>query len=223
MSATILVVDDETAVLELVTAYLAREGYDVLTARDGPSALELARSRRPDVVILDIMLPGLDGIQVLGRLRDEQDPYVILLTARSEETDKLVGLAVGADDYVTKPFSPRELAARVKAALRRLQPEDVPRALVFAHLRLDPGAHRAWLDGEEMALTPTEFALLRVLAEHAGQALSREQILERLWGHDFYGEEHVVDVHVGNLRRKLGGRDLIHTVRGVGYRFEDPI
>jgi len=219
--STVLVVDDEASVVELVGAYLEREGYRVLAARDGETALRLAQSERPDVVILDIMLPGLDGIQVLARLRQESDVYVILLTARSEEADKLVGLAVGADDYVTKPFSPREVAARVKAALRRLYPERGTRALSFDHLRIDSAAHRVWLDAREIELTPTEFELLQVLAEHAGQALTREQMLERLWGHDFYGEERVVDVHIGHLRQKLAPYDLIQTVRGVGYRFED--
>jgi two-component system alkaline phosphatase synthesis response regulator PhoP len=149
-----------------------------------------------------------------------------MLTAKSEETDKIVGLSVGADDYLTKPFSPRELVARVKAALRRLRAGSgtlEAKTLVFPHLQIDPGRRQVWVDDEVVSLTPIEFDLLKTLAEHHGLVLSREQLLERVWGHDFYGEERVVDVHIGHIRQKLGNDRFIVTVRGVGYRFEDEV
>ncbi len=220
----ILVVDDEPSILNLVAAYLRPEGYEVYTAADGPSGLQAARAYQPDLVVLDIMLPGMDGVELLTRLRRESDVYVILLTAKTEETDKIVGLSVGADDYVTKPFSPRELVARIKAALRRLQSESGPmpgQVLNFNHVRIDTGSRKVWVDGEEVDLTGTEFDLLQALAEHRGMVLSREQLLERVWGHDYFGEMRVVDVHLGHVRQKLGNENLISTVRGIGYRFED--
>jgi two-component system alkaline phosphatase synthesis response regulator PhoP len=223
-TTTILVVDDEQSILDLVSAYLHREGYQVYTAMDGRAALEAARSYRPDLIVLDVMLPGMDGIELLTRLRRESDVYVILLTARSEETDKIVGLAVGADDYLTKPFSPRELVARVKAVLRRQRGESGPAEappLAFRHVRIDTGSRQVWVDERPVELTAIEFDLLRVLAERHGLVLSREQLLQQVWGYDFYGEERVVDVHVGHIRQKLGDGALIATVRGVGYRFED--
>ncbi len=223
-AAKILVVDDEPSILELVSAYLKKDGYEVSTAQDGPGGLKAARVFKPDIVVLDVMLPGMDGIELLTRLRRESDVYVIMLTAKSEETDKIIGLSVGADDYVTKPFSPRELVARVKAALRRLHATDKgleTRVLPFRHVRIDVGSHRVWVDDQLIELTAMEFDLLRSLAEHHGLVLSREQLLQRIWGSDFYGEERVVDVHIGHIRRKLGNLRLIETVRGVGYRFED--
>ena len=222
--AKILVVDDEPSILELVSAYLKKDGYEVSTAQDGPGGLKAARVFKPDIVVLDVMLPGMHGIELLARLRRESDVYVIMLTAKSEETDKIIGLSVGADDYVTKPFSPRELVARVKAALRRLHATDKAfetKVLPFRHVRIDVGSHQVWVDDQLIELTATEFYLLRILAEHHGLVLSREQLLQRIWGSDFYGEERVVDVHIGHIRRKLGNRRLIETVRGVGYRFED--
>jgi two-component system alkaline phosphatase synthesis response regulator PhoP len=191
---------------------------------DGPGGFKAARAFKPDLIILDIMLPGMDGLEVLAHLRRESDVYVIMLTARSEETDKIVGLSVGADDYLTKPFSPRELVARVKAALRRLRDGVGPAegtTLAFRHVRIDTGSRQVWVDDELVELTPTEFDLLRILAEHRGLVLSREQLLQQVWGHDFYGEERVVDVHIGHIRQKLGDSRFIATVRGVGYRFED--
>jgi two-component system, OmpR family, alkaline phosphatase synthesis response regulator PhoP len=220
----ILVVDDEASIRSLVTSYLRPEEYEVYTASDGPGGLQAARAYKPDLIVLDVMLPGMDGIEVLTRLRRESDAYVILLTARSEETDKIVGLSVGADDYVTKPFSPRELAARVKAALRRLQsgPERPESSqLAFKHVRINPAARQAWVDEQPLELTTTEFDLLYALAQHRGMVLSREQLLEKVWGGNYFGELRVVDVHLGHVRRKLGRDDLIATVRGVGYRFED--
>lgn len=224
MAVKVLIVDDEPPVLELVGAYLRREGYEVFTALDGPSGLAAARASRPDILVLDVMLPGMDGIELLTQLRRESDAYVIMLTAKSEETDRIVGLSVGADDYVTKPFSPRELVARVKAALRRLRTGGITGpSSVFAsrRVRIDVGRRQVWVDGSLVGLTSIEFDLLRTLAEHHGLVLSREQLLQQVWGYDFYGDERVVDVHIGHIRQKLGDPGLIVTVRGVGYRFED--
>ena len=223
-SAKILVVDDEQSIINLVTAYLRQEGYEVCTAMDGPAGLKAARSFKPDLVVLDVMLPGMDGIELLAQLRRESDVYVIMLTAKSEETDKIVGLSMGADDYLTKPFSPRELVAQVKAALRRLRAgagSVAAAVLPFRHVRIDAGSRQVWANDEPVSLTAVEFDLLRTLAEHRGLVLSREQLLERVWGYDFYGEERVVDVHIGHIRQKLGDDHSIATVRGVGYRFED--
>jgi two-component system alkaline phosphatase synthesis response regulator PhoP len=222
--ASILVIDDEQSILDLVTAYLRQEGYEVQTATDGPSGLKAAQVFKPDLIVLDVMLPGMDGLELLTRLRRQSDVYVILLTARSEETDKIVGLSVGADDYLTKPFSPRELVARIKAALRRLRDGVGPAegaTLAFDHVRIDTGSRKVWVDDEPVELTPIEFELLQTLAEHRGRVLSRGQLLQRVWGYDFYGEERVVDVHIGHIRQKLGGGTYIATVRGIGYRFED--
>lgn len=223
-TAKILLIDDEPSILELLTAYLSPEGYEVQTALDGLSGLKAASAFKPDLIVLDIMLPGMDGIELLTRLRRESQTYVIMLTAKTEETDKVVGLSVGADDYVEKPFSPRELVARIKAALRRIRLGQDPvqdSVLAFSRLRIDSGARRVWLDKSEIELTTIEFDLLRALAENAGRVMSRERLLERVWGYDYYGEIRVVDVHVGHIRRKLGDDSLIATVRGVGYRFED--
>jgi len=222
--AKILLVDDERSILDLVTVYLKPEGYQVFTAVDGPSALKAARAFKPDLIVLDVMLPGMDGVEVLSQLRRESPVYVILLTAKTEETDKIVGLSVGADDYLTKPFSPRELVARIKAALRRLRagqalPDQA--VLAFPHVRIDTGSRKVFVDDRQVELTSIEFELLRALAEHAGRVLSREQLLEKVWGYDYYGEIRVVDVHIGHIRRKLGEDRFIATVRGAGYRFED--
>jgi len=222
----ILVIDDEANVLKLVSAYMQQEGYTVYTAADGSSGLQAARTYHPDLIILDVMLPGMDGIEVLTRLRRESDVYIIMLTAKTEETDRIVGLSIGADDYVTKPFSPRELVARVKAALRRLQSGSGPvegNVLTFEHIRLDTGSRKVWVDENEIELTAIEFDLLRALAEHRGLVMSREQLLERVWGDGYFGEIRVVDVHIGHVRQKLGNDDLITTVRGIGYRFEDKV
>ena len=225
--AKILVIDDEPSILNLVTAYLKQEGYDVLTAADGLSGLKTARAFKPDLVILDVMLPGMDGIELLSRLRRESDVYVILLTARTEEMDKVVGLSVGADDYVTKPFSPRELTARVKAALRRIQTgaglSSETSVFSFRHLRMDVGARTVSVEEQPIDLTTIEFDLLKALVENRGRVLSREQLLEKVWGGGYFGEQRVVDVHLGHVRQKLGREDLIVTVRGVGYRFEDEL
>jgi two-component system alkaline phosphatase synthesis response regulator PhoP len=221
----ILVIDDEPSIVNLVTAYLKPEGYEVYTATDGPSGLKAAKAFKPDLIVLDLMLPGLDGIELLSRLRRESDVYVILLTARTEETDKIVGLSVGADDYVTKPFSPRELVARIKAALRRLQAgtsSGESTVMAFKRVSLDPGARIVTVDDQPVELTAIEFDLLKALAENRGRVLTREQLLEKVWGGSYFGEIRVVDVHLGHVRQKLGG-DFIVTVRGVGYRFEDQV
>jgi two-component system alkaline phosphatase synthesis response regulator PhoP len=218
--AKILVVDDEPSITKLVGAYLKQEGYEVHTAADGDAGLKAARAFKPDLIILDVMLPGIDGIEVLTRLRRESDVYVILLTARTEETDKIVGLTVGADDYVTKPFSPRELVARVKAALRRIETGAAlggeRTVLSFKHIHMDADARTVHVDDHPIELTAIEFDLLKALAENRGRVLSREQLLEKVWGGEYFGEMRVVDVHLGHLRQKLGRADLIATVRGVG-------
>ncbi len=222
----ILVVDDEQSIVRTVQAYLEEQGYSVQTAADGLAALKAARVFRPDLVVLDIMLPGLDGIEVLRRLRQESDVYVLMLTARADEMDKVVSLTMGADDYLVKPFSPRELVARVKAILRRGRGgAHEEAALLFRRLRIDSEARQAWKGDELLDLTPIEFSLLYALARHAGRVLSREQLIEHVWGLDYYGDERVVDVHVGRLRKKIEDDPddprLIVTARGAGYRFED--
>ena len=223
--AKILVIDDEPSIVNLITAYLKPEGYEVHTAMDGVSGLKSARVYKPDLIVLDIMLPGMDGLELLSRLRRESEAYVILLTAKTEEIDKIVGLSVGADDYVTKPFSPRELTARIKAALRRIPvgAGATPETTVYAfrHLRMDSAARTVSVDEHPIELTAIEFDVLKSLVENRGRVLSREQLLEKVWGVDYFGEQRVVDVHLGHVRQKLGREDLIVTVRGVGYRFED--
>lgn len=224
---TILVVDDEANIRNLVKAYLEAEGYTVHLAEDGPGGLAAFRRYHPDLIVLDIMLPGMDGLAVLQAIRRESDVYVLLLTARSEEPDRIVGLTVGADDYLTKPFSPRELVARVKVILRRARGAGGGEAdvLAFKHIRIDGQRHQVWRDEEEIPLTALEFKLLRTLATYAGMVLSRDQLLERVWGYDFFGEPRVVDVHIGRIRQKLEpdptNPAYLLTVRGVGYKFED--
>jgi two-component system alkaline phosphatase synthesis response regulator PhoP len=227
MGATILVVEDEEPIMNLVVAYLRSEGFTVFTASDGAAALAQARAARPDLVILDLLLPGMDGLEICRRLQQEGGPYVLILTARAEEVDKVVGLSVGADDYLTKPFSPRELVARVKAILRRSRhgaaaPAEVA-PLVFRTITIDVTRREVQHRGVEVALTAREFDLLYTLAATPGRVFTREQLLERVWGHDFDGVDRVVDVHISLLRRKLedapGEPDLIQTVRGVGYKF----
>lgn len=200
----ILVIDDEPSIINLVTAYLKTEGYEVFTAVDGPSGLKAARAFKTDLIILDIMLPGMDGIELLSRLRRESDVYVMLLSARTEETDKIVGLSVGADDYVTKPFSPRELTARVKAALRRIQmgagSVSEMRVLSFDHLQMDINARTVAVDENPIALTTIEFDLLKALAENRGRVVTREQLLDKVWGSQYFSDMRVVDVHLGHVR-----------------------
>jgi DNA-binding response OmpR family regulator len=218
-------VDDEPPLLRVVSGYLAREGFDVVTAADGESAVTRAREHQPDVVVLDLMLPGIDGIEVCRRLRSFSDAYVIMLTAKTEEVDKLVGLSVGADDYLTKPFSPRELVARVRAMLRRPRTPEPPEGgeiRRFGDLEIDPAAREVRVGGTPVELTRTEFDVLDTLSAHPRVVFSRRQLLHHVWSGEWYGDDHVIDVHMGNLRRKLGD-DATHpryirTVRGVGYR-----
>lgn len=226
-----LVVDDEQHLRELVQSYLKREGFVVHTAADGRTALELARQHSPVVVVLDLMLPEVDGLEVCRRLRTFSDAYVIMLTAKAEEIDRIIGLEVGADDYLTKPFSPRELVARVRAMLRRPRQRPSEQSLVaatpapqhFGDLAIDHGRREVLLAGAIIPLTPLEYALLTTLAAHPGHVFTRTQLLERVWGQDYFGDDHVVDVHIANLRKKIGDDPaaprFVETVRGVGYRF----
>jgi DNA-binding response OmpR family regulator len=220
-----LVVDDEPPLVQVVAGYLAKEGFDVVTAADGESAVARARDTKPDVIVLDLMLPGIDGMEACRRIRAFSDAYVIMLTAKSDEVDKLVGLSVGADDYLTKPFSPRELVARVRAMLRRPRADaggsgvDLRR---FGDLEIDAAGREVRVAGRVVDLTRTEFDLLEALTAQPRVAFSRRQLLELVWRGDWYGDDHVIDVHIGNLRRKLGD-DATHpryvrTVRGVGFR-----
>jgi two-component system alkaline phosphatase synthesis response regulator PhoP len=226
MAHTILIVDDEARIVKLVRDYLERAGFEVLAAHDGEAALTLARVEQPDLIVLDLMLPGVDGLDVCRRLRQESGVPIIMLTARVEEADRIVGLELGADDYVTKPFSPGELVARVRATLRRVQGQMGPATVIRAgDLELDTAALKATVAGEPVDLTPTEFQLLATLARQPGRIFSREQLLEAVHGVAFDGYDRSVDSHVKNLRRKIEPDPrkprYIHTVYGVGYRFVD--
>jgi DNA-binding response OmpR family regulator len=218
----ILVVDDEPPLVELVRGYLSREGFEILTAADGPTAVQLVRDETPDLVILDVMLPVFDGLEVCRQIRAFSDAYVLMLTARGEEIDRVVGLTVGADDYLVKPFSPRELVARVKALLRRSRQTGLRPAPLPAGLAFDAGRHEVSVDGSPISLTTTEFDLLAMLVSDPGVVVSRSRLLDRVWGSEFVSDDHLVDVHIGNLRRKLGDDPavsrFVETVRGVGYR-----
>jgi DNA-binding response OmpR family regulator len=227
MSARILIVDDEPPIVDVLAYNLQRAGYQVVIARDGEEALAQARREQPDLVILDLMLPKLDGIEVCKALHRERDVPVIMLTARDGEIDRVVGLELGADDYVVKPFSVRELMARVKNVLRRSQPAPQPpesgqEVILAGLLRLDLARHQVWWSQVELELTALEFELLHTLARHTGQLLSREQLLTQVWGYDYYGDLRVVDAAVKRLRAKLRtaapGVEAITTVRGVGYK-----
>jgi DNA-binding response OmpR family regulator len=227
----ILVVDDEEAIRELVGSYLRNEGFDVREAVDGDDALAQIAQSVPDLILLDLRLPGIGGLDVLREIRRTSDVYVIVLTARADETDKLIGLELGADDYITKPFSPREVVARVRAVLRRgrtdaagsgsaVQSDD--EVIRLDGLTIDIGRHEVRVDDEPVELTTLEFQLLATLAEAPGRVFTRRQLIERVWGWDFYGDERLVDVHIGNLRRALGDAAeaprFVGTVRGVGYK-----
>ncbi len=221
----VLVVEDEPDLASVIAAYLRGETFDVDIAGTGPQAVKMAKDLRPDLVVLDIMLPGFDGLEVCRQLRTFTDCYVIMLTARDDEIDKVIGLSVGADDYLVKPFSPRELTARIRAMLRRPrtlgQESTGQHARLFGALRLDPDARKVWLDDVELNLTRTEFDLLESLTSAPKRAFTRRQLIDAVWGSDWYGDEHIVDVHVGHLRKKLdddaGSPRFIRTVRGVGY------
>ena len=234
---TILVVDDEPTIREVVRKYLEQEGFKVVEAATGPAAVDALRAEPPDLIVLDIMLPGLDGLSITRSLRDpaesaslrlEGDVPIILLTARGEEIDRIIGFEVGADDYVVKPFSPRELVARVKAVLRRRSGESHAddRPLVFGGLRLDPRSRQVTVDEKAVDLTAREFDLLWFLARHPRQVFTRTQLLDRVWGYEFHGDESTVTVHIRRLREKIEpdprSPTYIQTVWGVGYKFEVP-
>lgn len=224
-----LVVEDEVALATVVGTYLERAGFEVTIVHDGHDAVERARQVDPDVVVLDLGLPRLDGVEVCRQLRTFSDAYVVMLTARADEVDTVVGLSIGADDYMTKPFSPRELIARIQAMLRRPRPStgaalsgvDTGRR-TFGSLTLDPAGREVWVDGNSIALTRTEFDILAALSEHPNVVFTRAQLIAAVWGPSWVGDEHLVDVHVGHLRRKLGDDAargvFVRTVRGVGYR-----
>ena len=223
-SPVALLVEDSREYALLGAKLLQREGFEVVVANDGVDAVALARSRRPEMILLDVGLPGIDGFEVCRRIREFSDAYVIMVTGRTDEVDRVVGLTVGADDYVTKPFSARELAARVAAMRRRPRAAPDPEVWDFGPLRVDAAARETVLDGALVDLTRLEFDLLAKLASEPRRAFTRAQLLDSVWGSDWYGDDHVVDVHVGNLRKKLGESGsqprFIHTVRGVGFRFE---
>ncbi|MHA6525748.1 response regulator [Tessaracoccus sp. G1721] len=222
--SSVLVVDDERPLAGIVASYLNKAGFDTALAYTGPHGVSSARELDPDVVILDLSLPGMDGIEVCRQIRQISDCYILMLTARADEVDKLIGLSVGADDYLTKPFSPRELVARVNTVLRRPRrhgnPPSAPR--VFGGLRVDVEGRDVWVDGRPVGVTRTEFDILDALSSRPNVALSRRQIIEAVWGPSWVGDDHVVDVHVANLRKKLDDPPaeprFILTVRGVGYR-----
>ena len=226
--AQILVVDDEKPLAGMVAAYLSREGYQTRLAYNGPDAVAAALEHAPDVVILDLGLPGMDGVEVCRKIRTFSDCYIIMLTARQDEVDKLIGLSVGADDYMTKPFSVRELVARVQTVLRRPRtptgttPHLEEPARVFGDLRVDPAGREVHVAGVLIDLTPTEFDILATLTSRPKLAFSRQQILDEVWGESWVGDDHVIDVHVAHLRHKLGDDPTapryVRTVRGVGYR-----
>jgi DNA-binding response OmpR family regulator len=228
MPTKVLVVDDEESLVKLVQGYLEREGFEVSTANTGEQALKLAKTVRPELVVLDVMLPGIDGVEVCRQIRQLSDAYIIMLTARTEEIDKIVSLSVGADDYMTKPFSPRELVARIKAMLRRPRtvstPDEAQTPQHFGDLVIDLAGYRVTKNQIEVALTPIEYKLLTTMVSAPGRVFTREQLLERVWGQDYYGDDHVVDVHIASLRKKIeedtSNPKWIKTVRGAGYRFE---
>lgn len=224
MSELILVIDDEPRIVKLARDYLEKGGYQVLTAGDGSAALMLAQQQKPDLVVLDLNLPGMDGLEVCKQLRRTSDVPIIMLTARVEETDRLIGLELGADDYVVKPFSPRELVARVKVILRRARGTTQASGILrLGELEIDLSGHRVSRQQQEINLTPSEFNLLAVLAQHPGQTFSRDQLLSRLYGLDYEGFGRSVDAHIKNLRQKLEADPAepryILTVYGVGYKF----
>lgn len=220
----VLVVDDEPNIVELARMYLEKEGYRVESASDGATALEQIQTHEPALIVLDLMLPELDGFEVCRRTRAKSDVPIIMLTARDEDVDKIVGLELGADDYLTKPFNPRELVARVKAILRRSERSSRPseQPLHIADLTIDPARREVSVAGEPIALRAKEFDLLQAFAENKGIVLTREQLLNKVWGYDFYGETRTVDVHVAHLRKRLkGSRVSIETLTGVGYKLVD--
>ena len=226
MNDTILVVDDEQRIIDLAKMYLDQDGYKVMSATDGVTALSKILGEKPSLVILDLMLPGMDGLEVCRRVRAESDVPIIMLTARSDDIDKIVGLELGADDYLTKPFNPRELVARVKAILRRADRkttrDDVPSYIEIGNLTIDAQRRSVEIDSRAVDLRMKEFDLLQTLAENPSMVFSREKLLDVVWGYDFAGETRTVDVHIAHLRHKLEGMDAtIETVWGVGYKLDE--
>jgi DNA-binding response OmpR family regulator len=221
MAQKILVVDDEANIRDLATLYLEKEGFSVETAVDGPDAVVRFHQVQPAMVVLDVMMPGLDGFEVCRELRKDQDVPILMLTARSDDVDKIVGLELGADDYMTKPFNPREMVARVKAILRRAEGGRKPQnTFVIGNLVVDKARREARIDSDLVELRTKEFDLLQAFAESVGIVLTREQLLENVWGYEYAGETRTVDVHVQHLRSKLAGASVaIETLRGVGYKF----
>ncbi len=225
----VLVVDDEVPLTGVVGSYLEREGFDVAVAHTGPDAVDRARADSPVLIVLDIMLPGFDGIEACRQIRQFSDAYIIMLTARDEEMDKVLGLSMGADDYLVKPFSPRELIARVRAMLRRPRAgsdNDTTELYTIGTLTMDARGRNLTLDGEEIELTRTEFDLLAAMMAHPRALLTRRKLIDAVWGPGWYGDEHVVDVHIGHVREKIGDAAaeprFIRTVRGVGYGMVAP-
>jgi DNA-binding response OmpR family regulator len=219
-----LLVEDTPEFVVLCQRMLENEGFAVTVARDGERGVALARSERPELMLLDITLPGIDGFEVCRKIREFTDAYVVMVTSRDEELDKVVGLTVGADDYVTKPFSARELSARIGAMRRRPRVPEQPDVRDFGQLVVDPVAREAMLDGAEVDLTKIEFDLLELLSGSPRRTFTREQLLNTVWGGEWFGDDHVIDVHMGNLRKKIGEsastQRHVKTVRGVGYRFD---
>jgi two-component system, OmpR family, response regulator len=217
---TVVVVEDETNIAELVSMYLERDGFRVRIAGTGEAGMEAIEKHRPRLVLLDVGLPDVDGLELCKRIRASSSVPVIFLTARDSEVDRVVGLELGGDDYITKPFSPAELVARVKAVLRRADGAPTPEVTQAGRVTVDTGRREVQVDGDAIELTTKEFDLLRYLAERPGLALSRQQILDGVWGYDWYGDPRTVDVHIAQVRKKIGDAVSITTVRGVGYRLE---
>ncbi len=222
MPEKILIVEDDEAISELIAYNLKQAGFSVLTAFDGETGLALALKDAPDLILLDIMLPGMDGWEVCRRLRQSSEVPILFLTAKDAEFDRVRGLELGADDYVTKPFSPRELVARVKAILRRVNRSAEIEQMTIGRVTIDFRSHLVTLDGQPLNLTPMEYQLLRIMAMNPGQVFSREELLTEVWGEEFFGDQRTVDVHISHLREKLGeASDLIQTARGFGYKLKE--
>lgn len=227
IEANVLIVDDEEAILTLLRYNLEKEGFKVMATGDGAEALTMVKERRPDIIVLDWMLPGLSGVEVCERLRANDDTKgipIIMLSARGEENDRVRGLDAGADDYMVKPFSPSELAARIRAVFRRFRPALTEKTLEYADVKMDLSTHKVYRKAKEIHLSPTEFGLLQYLMEHPGRVFSREQLLDAVWGHDIYVELRTVDVHIRRLRKGLDAEgnmsELVRTVRSAGYALE---
>ncbi len=219
-----LVVDDSPDILNLVSNALQRDGFVVVEASSGADAIAIARREQPDLIVLDVMMPGIDGIETCRLLREFTNAYIVMLTARADEVDKLVGLSIGADDYIVKPFSPRELVARARAMLRRPRTTESESSLrIFSGMKMDTGTREVWVDNEAVFLTRTEYEILDSLAMDPRTVVTRSALVQRIWGQDWFGDDHVLDVHMSSLRRKIGDVSgtprFVTTVRGVGYRF----